>query len=55
MEDDPIKQTQEVVFSGKTQTQNQSIIYFNQNPIIQTNSRKHLGVFWIPNKILMNI
>ena len=42
---DPIKGTQKVIFSGETITQNHPIIYFNQNPIMQTNSQKHLGVF----------
>ena len=40
---DPPKQEKEVICSRKIQIQDQPIIYFNQNPVMQTNSQKQLG------------
>ena len=40
---DPTKQAQEVSFSRKTNTN--SPYYVNKNPVMRSNSQKHLGVF----------
>ena len=41
---DPSKQAQEVIFSRKLQKINHPSIYFNNNPIEQVSSQKHLGM-----------
>ena len=41
---DPTKQAQEVVFSRKTHKQDHPTIFFNQVPVLQVNSQKHLGL-----------
>ena len=38
------KQAQEVIFSLKLQKMNHPSIYFNNNPIDQVSSHKHLGM-----------
>ena len=42
---DPSKQAQEVIFSRKIKSQNHSCLHFNNNPINQTPSQKHLGMY----------
>ena len=41
---EPSKQAQEVIFSRKLQKINHPSIYFNNNPIEQVSSQKHLGM-----------
>ena len=41
---DPSKQAQEVIFSRKLQKISHPSIYFNNNPIEQVSSQKHLGM-----------
>ena len=41
---DPSKQTQEVIFSCKLQKISHASIYFNNIPIEQASSQKHLGM-----------
>ena len=41
---EPSKQAQEVIFSRKLQKINHPSIYFNNNPIDQVSSQKHLGM-----------
>ena len=41
---DPSKQSQEVIYSRKLQKVSHLSIYFNNNPIKQVSSQKHLGV-----------
>ena len=41
---DPIKQTQEIIFSRKTSNRNHSGLMFNNNVVNLTSSHKHLGM-----------
>ena len=42
---DPTKQAEEVVFSGKTMKLNHPLLFFNGNPVVQTDIQRHLGMF----------
>ena len=42
---DPLKQPQEVIFSGKITKTNNPTLIFNDNPVHQVASQKHLGMF----------
>ena len=42
---DPLKQAQEVIFSGKITKTNHPTLIFNDNPAHQVALQKHLGVF----------
>ena len=42
---DPTKQAQEVIFSRKKKKVNHPDIYFNNSPVVQSHSQKHLGMF----------
>ena len=41
---DPIKQTQEIIFSRKTSNRNHSGLMFNNNVVNLTSIHKHLGM-----------
>ena len=42
---DPLKQPQEVIFSGKITKTNNPTLIFNDNPVHQVALQKHLGTF----------
>ena len=42
---DPSKQAQEVIFSRKCTLEDNSPIYFNDIPVIQTTVQKHIGMY----------
>ena len=42
---DPLKQPQEVIFSGKITKTNNPTLIFNDNPVHQVALQKHLGMF----------
>ena len=42
---DPLKQPQEVIFSGKITKTNKPTLIFNDNPVHQVALQKHLGMF----------
>ena len=42
---DASKQAQEIIFSGKANTNNHGNVYFNNVPVIKVNIQKHLGKF----------
>ena len=42
---DPTKQAQEVIFSRKKKKINHPDIFFNNSPVVQSQSQKHLGMF----------
>ena len=39
------KQAQEVIFSRKTVKANHPLLFFNENPVVLTDIRNHLGSF----------
>ena len=49
MENDPRKQTQELLFRRKTSSKPYPSLKFNDNPVYQVQLQKHLGLFLDPN------
>ena len=49
MENDPRKQTQELLFRRKTSSKPYPSLNFNDNPVYQVQLQKHLGLFLDPN------
>ena len=47
---DPAKQAQEVIFSRKKIKANHPEIFFNNSPVFQSSSQKHLGII-LDNKL----
>ena len=43
---DPMKQTQEIIFSRKTRKKNHPNLFFNESPVIKVACSEHFGIFF---------